>query len=148
MRRKEAADSSQPSPATPSSERPTKRQRLSTGTAGSPATPKFAHADAVTAAIEAEELKRQQVIDRAAAEAGETKWVLSVQQQSAHTTQAPFKIVTAGYGAIDLRGAPGGTLDDNDASEDEPTQHVARTRPGLQGRRSFGKFNKVIEVGA
>lgn len=138
MQRAEASKPSTPaSPATPSSERPSKRQRLSTGGAASPATPN----SGVQEYIAADELKRQQAIDRAGIDAGETKWVLSVQRAQPQTVETPMRIVTAGYGAIDAN-ASGTTMDD-DMSEDE---QVAPVRPGFQGRRSFGKFNKTIEV--
>lgn len=141
MQRKVASDASNPSPTTPSSsDRPSKRQRLSTDAASSPATPKTSEQQIIADYNEAEERKRQAVIDRAAAEAGETKWVLSVQAPA--QTPPVMRVVTAGYGAIDTRDAG------FEGSEDEDEEkEVVRVRPALQGgRRSWGKFNKVIEV--
>lgn len=137
MQRAAAASPSNPaSPATPSSDRPSKRQRLSTGSAASPATPN------PPTPVDPDEARRQQAIDRAAADAGETKWVLSVQHQP-HTFDTPMRIVTAGYGTIDSA-ATASTIKhaaQDDMSEDEGAQ----VRPGIYGRRSFGKFNKTIE---
>lgn len=132
------------SPATPSSDRPLKRQRLSTGDAASPATPVSNDSQAVQDLMAADELKRQQAIDRAGADAGETKWVLSVQNSQPRTVETPLRIVTAGYGAIDSNAAARMADDEDDESSEDEIITVAR--PGLQGRRSFGKFNKTIEV--
>jgi len=134
------------SPSTPSSERPSKRQRLSTGSAASPATPQSAEAKAVQDVIAADELKRQQIIDRAGAEAGETKWVLSVKQTQPRNEETPIRVAMAGYGQIDS-GVSSRSIDDMSEDEDENAQQqLLRVRPGLEGRRSFGKFNKTIEV--
>ncbi|KAF1343538.1 hypothetical protein BDV97DRAFT_403395 [Delphinella strobiligena] len=138
MQRAAAASPSNPaSPATPSSDRPSKRQRLSTGSAASPVTPN------PPTPVDPDEVRRQQAIDRAAADAGETKWVLSIQHQQPHTVQTPMRIVTAGYGTIDSAAIASSLKHaaQDDLSEDEGVQ----ARPGIHGRRSFGKFNKTIE---
>lgn len=119
-------------PSTPTSERPSKRQRLSTASVATPVTP-----------IDPGEVRQQQAIDRAAAEAGETKWVLSLQQSPLTTTNThtPIKVVTAGYGTIDNVSNAHLPVKDSDS---EP-EHPSSTRPSIHGRRSFGKFNKTLE---
>ncbi|KAL0259127.1 hypothetical protein SLS55_006632 [Diplodia seriata] len=116
------AAASQPSPkespSTPNGP-PSKRQR--TSAASSPATP--SDLEAVNAAIAAEELKRTQAIDRAAAEAGETRWVLSFREPEKEARQRnPLRVVSAGYAALD---------NDDDSDEEDDTPQV--------GRMSFGK---------
>lgn len=117
------------SPTTPDGGRPSKRQRMSTDAAVSPDVKAFQEAAA------AEEAKRNAFIERAAAEAGETKWVLSVQDDKPKPTEPSLRVVNAGYGAIDS-GAP---ISESDDEEEEQSA-------GMAGRRSFGKFNKTVEV--
>lgn len=129
-----AAASSPSTSSSNPSEPPSKRQRLSTG--ASPVTPS-AEAQAVHDALAAEELKRSQAVDRAAADAGESKWVLSFHDDQPSHVQTPLRIISAGYSTIDsATSAPQREDDDDDAYT---------TRPSLPGRRSFGKFNKTIE---
>lgn len=128
-----AASSPTTSPSVPS-EPSSKRQRLGDG---SPATPS-ADAQAVHDALAAEELKRTQALERQAADAGETKWVLSFKDQQPIAAHTPMRIVTAGYSTIDSAGGAHTDTADDDESE--------TMRPGLPGRRSFGKFNRAIEV--
>ena len=134
-----AASPNSSSPSTPS-QPPSKKQRLSSGGA-TPATPS-SDARAIQEALAAEELKRQQALDRQAADAGETKWVLSYQEVKAKTREAPMRIVTAGYGSIDSAAAVRAMRANIDSdSEDEGS--AARK---IQGRRSFGRFNRAVEV--
>lgn len=156
MQRAAAANPEPPS--TPSNERASKRQRLSTGDAvasRSPATPASANATPANQPQTEEEKKRQSLLDRKAEQMGETKWVLSVQEQAHEAQHSPFRIVTAGYGAID-HGVPAANAtptdydtpaadDDNNADDDDAPAAFA-LKPSLQGRRSFGKFNKSLEV--
>ena len=132
-----AAASPVSSPSTPA-EPPSKRQRLSTG--NSPATPS-ADAQAVHDILATEELKRTQALERLAADKGETKWVLSTAENPSKVAQTPMRIVTAGYSTIDS-----GMSARNAMEEDE--DEVQESRPVMHGRRSFGKFNRTIEVGS
>jgi hypothetical protein len=59
------------------------------------------------AALAAEERKRQEALDRAAANSGETKWVLSYKDNS---KPQGMRVVHAGFAAIDA---------DEDGSEEE-----------------------------
>lgn len=123
------------SPPTTPSGPPSKRQRLSTGS--SPATPS-ADAQAIHEALAAEEQKRQEAVDRQAANAGETKWVLSYQDQKPKYDKPPMRIVSAGYSSIDAAGPA------RQAAGDEEEEGVAGSN--YQGRKSFGRFNRTVEV--
>lgn len=127
-----ASSSAQPStPAEP----PSKRQRLSNGgsAASTPAsTPRGLRTpgeEKQAAAVEAEARRK-----------GESKWYLSLQtpprpQGAGHG----LKVVQAGYSMLD---APeNGRQERVEGGEDEGGR-----RPAVAGRRSFGKFNRVIEV--
>lgn len=127
-----AASSPISSPQTP--DQPSaKRQKFSN--APSPATPS-ADLQAIQAALAAEEAKRSEAIERQAAEAGETKWVLSFRDEGGAITghaAGTMRVVTNGYTDID-RAA------ETDMHDEEPW------RPLVVGRRSFGKFNRALEV--
>jgi hypothetical protein len=140
MQRASAATTSTPS--TPDGSRPSKRQRISIDGTSTPTTTSTSDAQAFAEAITAEEAKKNAFIERAAAEAGETKWVLSVSDSNTinnHNTTPSLRIVQAGYGAIDSA-TP---LPDSQDSHDEEEDRSA----GMAGRRSFGRFNKTVEVG-
>lgn len=81
--------------------------------------------ETIQAALGEEEEKREKAIERSAAEAGETKWVLSTVNVGAGDVKHGLRIAVAGYSDID-----------QDA-----------WRPTVVGRRSFGKFNRELEVG-
>jgi hypothetical protein len=115
-------------PTTPDGSRPSKR--IKTEAAITPDARAFQEAAA------AEEAKKNAFIERAAAEAGETKWVLSLSDNKQTTAAPALRIVEAGYGAIDS-GAPIPESDDDEEEEQSA---------GMAGRRSFGKFNKAVEV--
>ena len=128
------AAASSPIPSPQSSDQPSaKRQKFSN--APSLATPSV-DLQAIQAALTAEEAKRSEAIERQAAEAGETKWVLSFRDgEGAVNGHAAgnLRVATNGYADID-RAA------DIDKHDDEPW------RPLMVGRRSFGKFNRALEV--
>ena len=113
-----------------SSPPPSKRQKISHSSPSSPATPLTDQA-AIQAAIEAEEAQNQAAIARVAAERGETKWELSfVDAQKGGGGLQGMKVVMAGYGDID-------------GGEDK----IGTKKHMSSGRRSFGKFNRQLEVG-
>lgn len=103
---------------------PSKRQK-SSHTPTSAARPN-ADQHLIQAALGEEEEKRVNAIERLAAEAGETKWVLSTVNIGAGEDKQELRIEVAGYSDID-----------QDA-----------WRPAMVGRRSFGKFNRELEVGS
>ena len=117
-------------PASPSS----KRQKTTHFSPSTPPTP-LADQAAIQAALEAEGAQREETMARLAAERGETRWVLSfVETQSGEGESQRMKVVRAGYGDID-----GGNKVDR--KESGAIKHM------IQGRRSFGNFNRELEVG-
>ncbi|QSZ37749.1 hypothetical protein DSL72_008848 [Monilinia vaccinii-corymbosi] len=96
---------------------------------------------AIQAAIETEEAKKQAALDRAAAEAGDTRWVLSFEDRiHLNTPTNTLRVIQAGFAHLDLptptKLERGGGGDDGDFVDEKPF---------MVGRRSFGKFNKVLE---
>ncbi|KAK5119843.1 hypothetical protein LTR85_007169 [Meristemomyces frigidus] len=132
MQRASASPSS--SPNTPA-EPPSKKQRLSNGSHNStPSSTPRSDARAVAEALAAEEQKRTEAIERQAAERGESKWYLSFKEPQASAADSPLRVVSAGYSLLDAASTS------NARSDEEET----RPKP-IAGRRSFGKFNKVVE---
>ncbi|KAJ5181340.1 hypothetical protein N7491_000892 [Penicillium cf. griseofulvum] len=95
MRRAAAAKETQ-SPSSDSSSHNSKRPRLSTEAES----PRTSDMDAIAAALAAEEEKRQQAVARAAAEAGETHWVLDV-PSTPQSTQQPMVLAADSLDADD-----------------------------------------------
>lgn len=95
MRRAAAAKETQ-SPSSDASSHNSKRPRLSTEAES----PRASDMDAITAALAAEEEKRQQAVARAAAEAGETHWVLDV-PATPQPTQQPMVLAADSLDADD-----------------------------------------------
>ena len=89
------------------------------------------------AALAAEEAKRQAALDRQAYEAGETKWVLSVKETTEGRMDGGFRVTRMGEGDTVLREAGGVEVEEGEA---------APWGDGGLGRRSFGMFNKALEV--
>jgi hypothetical protein len=84
-----------------------------------------------------EEAKRQLALEKQAAEAGDTRWVLSFEDQN-HSTVSPgltLRVVQTGFATLDT--SPSQTRHMDDDIEDVPV---------MVGRRSFGRFNKILEV--
>lgn len=136
-----AAASSPLSPSTP--DQPSaKRQR--TDSIASPLTAfdvnALADEKAVEIALATEEAKRQIALDKQAAEAGDTRWVLNFEQngQKGSGTRDSLRVQPASFAAIDRSAvsAPK-VIYEKDDSLDQPV---------MAGRRSFGKFNRKLEV--
>ncbi|KAK4542265.1 hypothetical protein LTR36_006918 [Oleoguttula mirabilis] len=135
MQRASASPSS--SPSTPT-EPPSKKQRLSTGSYNStPSSAPRSDSQAVQEALAAEEQKRTAALERQAADRGESKWYLSFKEPQTSATESPLLVVSAGYSMLDAASTA-----KERSSEEEGTE---ATRPSIAGRRSFGKFNKVVE---
>ncbi|TKA72620.1 hypothetical protein B0A49_02669 [Cryomyces minteri] len=130
-----AASPGTASPSTPDG-RPTKRQRMSNGS--TPTTPS-SDLQAMQAAMAAEELKRTAALERAAADAGESKWVLSFQDPEDSIPKNALNVISAGFSMLD---SPG-TYNHHSSAENEEDEQVQR--PQVIGRRSFGKFNSALE---
>ncbi|KAF2483459.1 hypothetical protein BDY17DRAFT_147921 [Neohortaea acidophila] len=134
MQRSSASPSQTPS--TRSLEPPAKRQRLSNGTVHS--TP------STTPRSRAEGSEGEALTGTASPVGGtpitshldETEWYLSVKKQEPTAQQTPLRIVSAGYSALDAADSAVPVKDEDD--------QVPSTR--MHGRRSFGKFNRRLEV--
>ncbi|KAF2113786.1 hypothetical protein BDV96DRAFT_601260 [Lophiotrema nucula] len=126
-------------PSTPSNPPPSKRVRLSNGTSSTPATPAPSEQAVVQAALAAEEKKREEALDRAAAKAGETKWVLSFQEPDRSTRGEGLEVREVGFGGIDL-------LESDE--EEESGQGGARMRFGGGVKRKAQKIVKEEESDA
>ncbi|KAK5133897.1 hypothetical protein LTR08_007126 [Meristemomyces frigidus] len=133
MQRAAASPSSPSTPAEPLS----KKQRLSSGSynSASPSTPK-SDAQAVEEALAAEEEKRTRALEREAAGRGESKWYLSIKEQPLEA-HSPLQFVSAGYSMLDAASSVKERSPEEDGTE--------AARPTVAGRRSFGKFNRVVE---
>jgi len=134
-----AGSSPSSTPSTPA-EPPSKKQRLSSGSYNfTPSSTPRSDAQAAQDALAADEWKRRGVIEREGADRGETKWYLSLKEPEAATTASPLRIVSAGYSSLDTAGST------REQRSEEDEQEKAR-RPQVVGRRSFGRFNKAVEV--
>ena len=107
----------------------------------SPSTP-TADLRAIQAALAAEEAKREEALERQAADVGETKWFLSFRPEerdgglghgrgNGHRT---LRVTNASYSGLDH--------DSVSADRDEGVFRPA----AVVGRRSFGRFNRALEV--
>ena len=136
MQRSAASPSSSPDTLP---EPPSKRQRLSNGSFNSsPASTPRSDAQAVEEALAAEDQKRADALERESAARGESKWYLSFKEPPTTVVQSPLRIVSAGFSTLDAGDARKDIL----SEEDEEVTTV----PQMKGRRSFGKFNRKIEV--
>lgn len=131
-----AASPISPSPSTPE-EPPNKRRKK--GGDSSPSTfsvDALADQRAVQKALAEEEAIRQVALERQAAEAGDTRWVLSFEDDNrlAVSPTLALRVVQTGYANLD-------SISQVRSVEEEPDD-----KPIMVGRRSFGKFNRVLEV--
>ena len=133
-----AAASSPKTPDSPDEPSPKRRRTdLNAATPSKVNIDALADSRAVQAALASEEAKRQAALEKQAAEAGDTRWVLSFEDQKLSAASSPLtlRVVQAGFANID-----------SSASEIVFDEDDEETKPVMVGRRSFGKFNKVIEV--
>jgi hypothetical protein len=134
-----AATPTSPSPATP--DEPPKKRRKKDGDSSPPAFDVNALANkmAVQKALTEEEVTRQAALERQGAEAGDTRWVLNFEDERLplHSNTATLQIVQTGFANLDsLSPSQIRSLDEEDSHD----------KPLVVGRRSFGKFNRVLEV--
>jgi hypothetical protein len=132
-----AAASSPTSPSSPD-EPSSKRRRTDTNSSPSRINvDALADRTAVQAALASEEAKRQAALEKQAAEAGDTRWVLSFEDQKLLAASSPLtlRIVQAGFANLD-----------SSPSEIRIAEDDLEDKPVMVGRRSFGRFNKVLEV--
>lgn len=128
------AATSPQTPTTSPSGPPSKRVRLSNGTA-SPVTPSSTLQDA----LDAEEAQRLRALERHAEAVGETRWVLSVQEKP-KPANGTLNVVTASFGDIDA------LSDDEHQLQKKASPKAMWTRNSeeapMEGRRIFGKMKK------
>lgn len=124
----------------PSPDEPSPKRRRTDSNSSTPSrinVDSLADRTAVLAALASEESKRQAALEKQAAEAGDTRWVLSFEDQRLVAASSPLalRIVQAGFANID-----------SSSSEIRITEDDLEDKPVMVGRRSFGKFNKALEV--
>jgi len=133
-----AASSSPATPTTP--DEPSPKRRRTDSNSSTPTrinVDSLADRTAVQAALASEEAKRQAALEKQAAEAGDTRWVLSFEDQKHVADSSPLtlRIIQAGFAHID-----------SSPSEIRIAEDDLEDKPVMVGRRSFGKFNKTLEV--
>lgn len=115
-------------------EHPAKRQKQSGDSSASVDVASLVDQRAIQAAITEEERVRQAALDKAAEQAGDTHWVLKYENQDADemsSSKKPLRIIETGYASIDN--------DDNELD-------TSSGSPMVSGRRSFGQYNREVEV--
>lgn len=90
--------------------------------------------NAVLDALAKEEEKSLAALDRLATESGDTRWVLNIKEQNHPVSSMSLRVVQAGYAILD-------SLTSQNTAIDELIEE-----PTILGRRSFGKFNRDLEV--
>jgi hypothetical protein len=132
--------SGSPTPAESSDAPPYKRQRVeSSASLTGFDVNELADAKAVKEALALEEEKRQKALDRAAREAGDTRWVLNFEDRNKGQKKQGLRVVSLGsFAEIDRSPAPRTVV------KVEREEEVGDS-PVMAGRRSFGKFNRKLE---
>jgi hypothetical protein len=135
MQRAAAATPLPPSPKTPG-ETSVKRQRLSPESGS-----KSDFQAKVQAALAVEEQKRLDALERQGIETGDTRWAFSFRDEKIGKGSATgLKVVQAGFATLDNTYNTTST-NHSDSDDDEPWRSNV-----ILGRKSFGKFNRALEV--
>lgn len=114
-----------PQPQSRGTETPASKRQKASHIPITTATPK-SDQELIQAALSQEEERREKAVEKMAAEAGETKWVLSTVNGGAGDGVQGLRVEKAGFADLDQN----------------------TWTPATVGRRSFGKFNREIEVGS
>ena len=129
-------------PSTPSkemAERPSKRKRLSDGSALG-TSPAMGVNDAQHSMPASVRSTKDDILAQQAEEAGDTKWTLEAHVPQVQNRTAPvMNVAIVGYSTIDASRPAQSGENSSDAGED-PAEEAT------PGRKSFGRFNKKIEV--
>lgn len=145
--RRAAAASPVISPSTPSTPEgpPLKRRKQIDGEDTIPFDVKeLANQAKIRAVMEQEAAKQQALMDKVAAEAGESRWVLNFQDsEDGQRESTSMKVVQMGFADVDRR-PENKTIKSEEEQEQE--DEILLEQSLLTGRRSFGKFNRTIEV--
>jgi hypothetical protein len=137
MQRAAASSPTSASPTSPDEPSPKRRKTDANSTPSKFNVDALADQRAIQAAMASEEAKREAALERAAVEAGDTRWVLSFEDQK-QIQAAPalaLRAVQTGFAHLDSATSRIQYMDEEE--ED---------KPAMVGRRSFGKFNRVLEV--
>jgi hypothetical protein len=87
-------------------------------------------------AEEAEEAKRQAALERQGIAAGDTRWSFSFTDDEDDAQHHVLRVVSTGYASLDsLR-----------VKSESDESSIEDNKAAMVGRRSFGNFNKVVEV--
>ena len=127
MQRADAASPTTPdTPDSPSA----KRQKLSNVSSSNTASNET---QAVQAATGAEEVKNVEALESQTRDGVETKWILNFDEEVTGTDHRTWRVINASHAELD-------TGMSSQGYGEEPW------RPKSVGRRSFGKFNRALEV--
>lgn len=138
MRRAAAAKETQ-SPSSDASPHNSKRPRLSTEAES----PRTSDMDAIAAALAAEEEKRQQAVARAAAEAGETHWVLDV-PATPQSTQQPMVLAADSLDADDDTYSGGRRAYGNFKRKERKPQTTPRKEGNDDGEDDYDEDEDIV----
>ena len=131
MQRAAASPSTEPTTEEPSP----KRRRTERAQASKFDVSSLADSRAVQVAFAEEKAKKQAALDKQAAEAGDSRWVLNFETGRDISAQSTFRIVQTGFASLDTSLPQKSHIGDNATGDDT-----------VVGRRSFGHFNRIIEV--
>lgn len=92
--------------------------------------------NAVLEALAVEEEKSIAVLDKLATASGDTRWVLEYKEHAQPTSASVLQVTQIGFAGLDEG------LSTTSPKADEPSEVSI-----MSGRRSFGRFNKSLEVG-
>ncbi|KAL3417359.1 zinc knuckle [Phlyctema vagabunda] len=134
-----AASSPTPNPPATPEEPSSKRRKVKDESPSKFSVDALADQRAIQAAIAEEEAKRQAALERQGAELGDTRWVLNFEdgRNSRLPPAAALRVIQAGFANLD------NTLPIHVKSAE--TEDVSEDKPVAVGRKSFGKFNRVLE---
>jgi len=137
MQRAAASSPISPSTSTPE-EPPSKRRRKNDDSPiiSSVHFDEAANRRALEQAEKEAETRRQAVLERQGIAAGDTRWVIAYPSQEKSSQTLALRVVETGYANLDI---PLQVKIEDDESQFED-------RPVMVGRRSFGNFNKTVEV--
>ncbi|KIW07290.1 uncharacterized protein PV09_02142 [Verruconis gallopava] len=132
MQRAAATEANTSTPSTPNGP-PTKRIRLSNSNSATPIS-ELSDQQRLEKTRAEEELQRNAIIERLAAEAGETRWVLNVKEPAVETR--PFTVVQTGFADLDS------AENDDQGSEDSEEGEESTVR-FVKGRMVFGQIKQA-----
>lgn len=140
MQRAAASSPLAASPSTPDVPSPKRRKTESGSTPTKFDVNALADQRAIEAAMASEEAKRQVALEKLANDAGDTRWVLNFEDQNTASTKNAIRIEEWGFATLDHQAAK------TKHSKGRKHEENPEPAPEVIGRKSFGKFNRVVEV--